>query len=310
MREVSRARAAFVEAESTVREMMTLAEVRGAQVSEEIPGLLGEIRAHFDSLLGEKSRLSRRDKGRARRVLAEVLELLGPDEVVILRAPDEDERGREPQHEGEAGWAHPVDAARSDRAGARGGHHGRRGAASEAGPSAERPDAAPGSALRAAFRRLTVALHPDKVQDEAEKAQRTDLMKQVTLAFQSGDVGRLLELERTLLASRPPGDDPEALARRLETLGVANAELLRQLRKLTAERAALVQALPLPVRRGGASTPIRERLRVAVEGAIAETEAHVKDLRTIRDFARRFAEGKMAMAEFLSGPDLEGAGPR
>ena len=39
--------------------------------------------------------------------------------------------------------------------------------------------------LRGLFYRLADALHPDKVQDEGDKAQRTEVMKELTQAYPS-----------------------------------------------------------------------------------------------------------------------------
>ena len=44
-------------------------------------------------------------------------------------------------------------------------------------------------------------MHPDKVQDTHQKAERTEVMKELTQAFQAGDLARLLMLEREWLVS-------------------------------------------------------------------------------------------------------------
>jgi len=70
------------------------------------------------------------------------------------------------------------------------------------GVSAKRPAEGPAeSTLRALFHRLAAAMHPDKVQDAHQKAERTEVMKELTQAFQSGDLARLLMLEREWLVS-------------------------------------------------------------------------------------------------------------
>ena len=70
------------------------------------------------------------------------------------------------------------------------------------GVSAKRPVEGPAaSTLRALFHRLAAAMHPDKVQDTHQKAERTEVMKELTQAFQAGDLARLLMLEREWLVS-------------------------------------------------------------------------------------------------------------
>ena len=72
----------------------------------------------------------------------------------------------------------------------------------EKGVSARRPDdGAIGQSVRGVFRKLAEALHPDKVQAEEEKRWRTEVMKEITRAYQDGDLARLLELERTWMVS-------------------------------------------------------------------------------------------------------------
>ena len=73
------------------------------------------------------------------------------------------------------------------------------------GVSAKRPAESPtASTLRALFHRLAAAMHPDKVQDTHQKAERTEVMKELTQAFQAGDLARLLMLEREWLAAKYP----------------------------------------------------------------------------------------------------------
>ncbi|MEO5769117.1 MAG: J domain-containing protein, partial [Polyangia bacterium] len=65
------------------------------------------------------------------------------------------------------------------------------------GLSAKRPSDAPDDqTLRVLFRRLAMAVHPDRVSDEAEKARRTEAMKDISRAYAERDLARLLALER------------------------------------------------------------------------------------------------------------------
>ena len=49
--------------------------------------------------------------------------------------------------------------------------------------------------IRAVFRQLVSALHPDREQDAAERARKTDLMQRVNVAYGNKDLLQLLELQ-------------------------------------------------------------------------------------------------------------------
>lgn len=50
-------------------------------------------------------------------------------------------------------------------------------------------------ALQEVYRRLAIALHPDREQDPAERTRKTELMQQVNVAYERNDLLRLLELQ-------------------------------------------------------------------------------------------------------------------
>ena len=60
--------------------------------------------------------------------------------------------------------------------------------------SAKRPAPKGASTLRDIFRRLAIAIHPDRSQTDEDRDHRTEAMKEVTIAYQNGDLARLLEL--------------------------------------------------------------------------------------------------------------------
>jgi hypothetical protein len=52
-----------------------------------------------------------------------------------------------------------------------------------------------GKSIQAVYRQLVTALHPDREQDPAEQARKTELMKRVTVAYDRKDLLQLLELQ-------------------------------------------------------------------------------------------------------------------
>ena len=95
----------------------------------------------------------------------------------------------------QAGTARPAGRA---KAGAT--NHGRPKSDREKSDDAPQARAAEGAmrAVRVVFRKLASALHPDREPDAAARAAKTELMKRVNQAYQSGDLLALLELQLSI----------------------------------------------------------------------------------------------------------------
>ncbi len=177
------------------------------------------------------------------------------------------------------------------------------GAHSEANvSSAKHAGGQPGNeTLRGLFRRLTVALHPDRVQRGHEQERRTDVMKEVTRAYEEGNLARLMELEQLWLSGiEVRGASPDDVAKCAE-LEKAIQELQSQQRALQSEMRELRASSPLSAlfgsRRVGQSA--RQEQMEAFMAAAAE---ELEPLRQIRNYVRAFSERKLSLAEFLRGP--------
>lgn len=173
--------------------------------------------------------------------------------------------------------------------------------------SAARPPDTKHGQLRTLFRRLADAFHPDKVQDEAEKAACTELMKDITAAYRRGDLARLLEIERHWLgAERRPGAAVEASSEG-ETLEQAlalergNDELRAQLAELDK---VLRSARRAPETKLAKSFQAVERDGIDEQELAAANEAGsgIATLRELLAFIERFARREISVHEFLSGP--------
>lgn len=137
--------------------------------------------------------------------------------------------------------------------------------------------------LRDIFRNLARAVHPDRAQHEAERAERTEVMKQVTRAYEDGDLARLIELESTWqgqLADSGAGD-ADVRCRELERV---NRELLDQIRQLTRQ--------------------IRDTKREAQEAVggspdelIASATEELDDLQALCELLRDFRDDRLTLAE-------------
>lgn len=281
LRDITKKRASRDVVEREARDAASSIAARVMPLREAFAVTLKELKTIFTGLLGEDSHLSKRDKARVRRLYARLL----PD---LVGAPgDEDAPSSEPfQGQGGPDWDEVPDDG------------------SEAGYSAHKPAEKNTGVLRALFRKLAIALHPDKVQDPSEREQLTQVMKEVTRAYESGDVARLVEIERSWLAQGAAPERETDIARRIGELLSANKELRRQLRSLTAELKEIKQSVPglaSPRRRGARPRAMRAELDEMVE----QMERELAELRGMRDFARRFADGEISVTEFLLGPELD-----
>lgn len=274
------------EARAAVTQMAS----RMGTIVEEAMGLDGEIHAMMDALAGDPAR-PRAEREQLRRLHRDL-----QGHVISIRSD---------------GGVHG--AASPGPAGARPtvprGHAGTR-LEDEHATVPSRPRPAERGVLRGLFRKLVEALHPDKVQDDDAKARRTEVMKQVTVAYQDGDLARLVEIERAWASSEaaPPDDGDEAIDRQVAARERTNAELRTQLRSLERElralRASAEGKLAKEVQRHGDGdylTPIA-----------AEADEELRSMRQVRDFIRAFRDGQISLEELLDGPspdDVEAVDP-
>ena len=254
-----------------------------------------EVHALFAELLSRK----RQPRG-TRRVLRGLYLML--QDGGVLSPSDEPPEGFEDED------PEPLD---------RGGGRGDAGSAGErarahadaGGFSARRPGDEPANqSLRGLFRDLATALHPDKVADEPEKARRTELMKEISRAYQDRDLERLLELKRIWMTGVAPAatgaDASDETERRCANLERINTALRVQLRELTQQLKELRRSphgeMLKGVRRSAAGT--RDGASDPVADMIAETRAEREALRALRDCVLSYRDGTITLREFLHGP--------
>jgi len=241
-----------------------------------------EIWSMFQALLTELP------TKRGRRAVREVLQALVSQGIVF---PVEAEI--EPEFDGHG------DPARGNDAGA-----GARVRPGDGGYSAAPRGAEPGrDMLKAVFKRLTLAFHPDRTKDATEKLARTALMQSVTQAYQIGDLASLLRLERKSAARGAPAPAPDeaaqclALERVVDELRAQLSELKNEARQL--ERAEALQFFSADV----AGAPGK-----SLDGFVRTVEAELDELTRICDFVAAFRKKKLTLDEFLCGPVFQFGG--
>jgi hypothetical protein len=277
LNEIRKKKLARDTSESTARDAARALDARLGPLRQALCAVVTEVQAIFTSLLGADSRLSRRDKVRVRRAYGQ---LLPEPDVAQEAGPTEAER-------------QPFGAAPGAR---------RRGVPeADAGYSAPKPKDQGPCLLRSLFRKLAIALHPDKEQDPTQRSKLTSVMKEVTRAYELGDVARLVELERSWLAAPVPCEPGQDLERNMQVLVQANQELRRQLRALNAEVKALRDSVAVTF---GPPRGARGRAAgdVAQEWLLSELERELTEMQSLRDFARAFLNGDVSLSEFLVGP--------
>jgi hypothetical protein len=244
------------EAEQSVRAMAPLVR-RHAE-------LIRRLVAIFDELLapGRLPTRARNQIGRFRRAL----ELQG-----VLEPLDEEEAREQADDDGEPDWQEPPAPARGENV----------APAEQVGQERR--------SLRELFRSLARAVHPDQARHEAERVRRTEIMKEVTRAYEDGDLARLLQLE---IAWR--GEDAESSTtdpeERCAELTKQNRELLKQVRELTRQ----IRDLKREARDASRGLPAEEL------AALASYE--LDDLTTLYAVLSDFRDGKLSLADLLREP--------
>lgn len=267
--------------QSTVQTMLGKMQVLLAERTQ----LIDELRRIFDELLAE-GRLSRN----ARKKVASVYRII--EESGDLEPLDFDPFSV--CHDSNAGPDFPeTEASDVERA-----------PQPVATASARHAGGQPGNdSLRGLFRRLTMALHPDRVRHEGEQKRRTDVMKEVTRAYEEGDFARLIEIEQQWLASNHVDSAANDEAAKCAALERTILELQSQLKAVASELKAVRQSSPLRAIFGNRRAN-RSAAGGPMEAMLAAAEAELEPLRQILNFVRSFSERKISLAEFLHDPSF------
>jgi hypothetical protein len=157
--------------------------------------------------------------------------------------------------------------------------------------------------IRQLFLRLADSFHPDKVTDEAEKEYRTEIMKEINLAYQDGDLARLLAIEKQQeLGAIIDRDSSNDLTRHCAKVEAENTYLKDQLEtfkqqlKLTkkTQQGEMTAAFKKISKYGG--DPIGEALR--------EVETQISIIEEMHQFVADFRDRRITIKEFLRGPEF------
>ena len=262
-KDVTRLKRLVEEAQQELQERVEPIAARCRRLNEEIWGM-------FEALL------SSAPTKRGRRAVREVFHAL-VSQGVLLQAGAEDD-----QDDGPRPRPQPGDGGFS--AAPRGAESGR-------------------DTLKAVFKRLTLAFHPDRTQDANEKLARTSLMQGLTQAYETGDLAGLLRLEQKSKAAGAPASPKDEAAQRLALERVLY-ELRVQLSELKNETRQLERAEALQFFSADVAGPLGKRL----DRFVRTLEAECDELTRIHDFVAAFRDKKLTLDEFLCGPVFQFGG--
>lgn len=281
LREVQKKQRQLELVRQSSRDLADRAVARMAPILERQRRLALDLEALFDELQAD-ARLSARTQkqlGRLRRAL----ELQG---VLEPRFSEQDAEGQDADEGSPFGPGGPSSA--RDRPP---GPGPRRGPASDG----EREVAGASQAgqhrrsLRDLFRSLARAVHPDRARHEDERERRTEVMKQVTRAYEDGDLARLIELEGAWQSAEEaaPSGDPELRCRELEQ---SNRELLDQLREVTRQLRDAKRELA------------ESELSYPPEDIVELAHHELDDIEGVCELLRSFREGRISISDLTDGP--------
>lgn len=155
--------------------------------------------------------------------------------------------------------------------------------------------------IRQIFLRLADVFHPDKTLDEHDREYRTEVMKEINQAYESGDLAKLLAIEKKhQMGEIIDRDNEDDLTRRCARIEQENAFLNSQFANLKREI------------RETKSTPegsiVAEYKKMTKHGLdpigemVSETEAQIKVITEIHQFVIDFRDRKMTIKDFMKGP--------
>jgi hypothetical protein len=143
-----------------------------------------------------------------------------------------------------------------------------------------------GKALQEVYRALAMALHPDREQDPVERARKTEVMREINVAYEAKDLLRLLELQLELERVEPERADAIAEDRLRHYTRILD----EQARQLAVE----LEELELPFRLELGLTPsarftpadVISRIRADAERVDQRIAVLERDLAAFQDAAR------------------------
>ena len=165
----------------------------------------------------------------------------------------------------------------------------------------EQPDISqprPSRDLRKIFLKLADQFHPDKATEEETRVLYTEIMKEINVAYQTGDLARLLEIEReknqeTLNFNQNDSEkECERLGKEIELLSQQYEQVKAELREVkNTPQGNMVKQYRKAKQNG------QDFIKIMLE----ETKLEISYLKKLRDFVKDFKNKKITLKEFVEG---------
>ncbi|MDJ0515109.1 MAG: J domain-containing protein [Trichodesmium sp. MO_231.B1] len=167
----------------------------------------------------------------------------------------------------------------------------------------EKPDIyqpRPSRDLRKIFLKLADKFHPDKATEHETRILYTEIMKEINVAYQSGDLARLLEIERDKnqeivnFYQNDSEKECERLGKEIELLSQQYEQVKAELREVkNTPQGNMVKQYRKAKRKG------EDLMEIMLE----EVEFELRSLKKLRDFVKNFKNKKITLQEFVRGPN-------
>ncbi|MGK7923132.1 MAG: hypothetical protein AB4080_24345 [Trichodesmium sp.] len=160
----------------------------------------------------------------------------------------------------------------------------------------------PSRDLRKIFLKLADKFHPDKAVDSESRILYTEIMKEINIAYKSGDLARLLEIDREKNKETVKfhQNDSEKECERLE---IEIQLLSQQYEQIKAE---LREVKKTP--QGNMVKQYRKAKRNGedlIKILLSQAELELHSLEELRNFVKDFKNRKITLAEFARGPNYQ-----
>jgi hypothetical protein len=156
--------------------------------------------------------------------------------------------------------------------------------------------------IRQLFLRLAEVFHPDKVGDPELERYHTEVMQEINQAYQSGDLAKLLAIEKKhQMGEIVDRDNEDDLARRCARIAQENEFLKSQFENLKLEL-RLNKSTPQ-------GTMVTEHRKLSKAGydpigeLVEQTEMQVQAVSEVYAFVLDFRDRRITIKDFMKGPD-------
>jgi hypothetical protein len=155
--------------------------------------------------------------------------------------------------------------------------------------------------IRQIFLKLADVFHPDKTLDDHDREYRTEVMKEINQAYESGDLAKLLAIEKKHdMGEIIDRDNEDDLTRRCARIEQENEFLNSQFANLKQE---IRQTKNTP--EGSIVAEYKKMTKHGLDPIgemVSETESQIKVIAEIYQFVIDFRDRKITIKDFMKGP--------